>query len=421
MNPRATRSLRIVLATVGSRGDVQPMLALAQELAARGHVPVVAAPPNFELWVRSLGFEFEPLGTDMQAFLAANAKVMTGNPLARVGTVKRFFAEEVPRWVQQVAQACRGADAAVWAGLAVATPSVAEHLRIPALGVYYSSCMIPAGAHPPPSITRHGLPRWLNKFFWSFGRVVMQRLLGKPLNAGRAAIGLPPASVYRHMWEQGPYVLALDEALFPPDADWPPGRFPYANHLYFDDPAPLDADLLAWLDDGEPPVFVGFGSMSGQGIDRVGRLIVEAVSATGRRCIVGAGWSGLGDQGQLPPGWRVVLDAPHALLFPRMAAVVHHGGAGTTAQVLRAGVPQVILPLILDQYHHAHRLHLAGLIPRPVPMERVTAPELTDAIRRAIELPRAPREAVSARLRASNGRGQVADRLEAACAATAGA
>ena len=163
-------------------------------------------------------------------------------------------------------------------------------------------------------------------------------------------------------------------------------------------------------------MFVGFGSMSGAGTDRVERMIVEAVSATGRRCIVGAGWVGLGASA-LPPGWRVVRDAPHALLFPRTAVVVHHGGSGTTASALRAGVPQVLLPLILDQFHHAHRLPLAGIAPRPVPMEKITATELAGAIQAALELPEGPRQGAAARLRASDGRGDIVQCIESMVAA----
>ena len=217
------------------------------------------------------------------------------------------------------------------------------------------------------------------------------------------------------MFEDHPLAIAADEVLFPPDSLWE-GRYPYANFIFFDDPAPLDPELNAWLMDGEPPVFVGFGSMSGEGTDRVEGMIVEAVSTTGRRCIVGAGWAGLGT-GALPPGWRVVRDAPHALLFPRTAVVVHHGGSGTTAQALRAGVPQVLLPLILDQFHHAHRLHIAGIAPRPVPMEKITAAELASAIQAALDLPAGPRQAAAARLHASDGRGDIVRRVETMAAA----
>lgn len=407
----ATRSLRVVLAAVGSRGDVQPMLALAQALAARGHVPVIAAPPNFESWVRSLAFEFAPVGRDIQAYLAEDPGVLTGNPLQGATAAARYFASQIPVQADQLKAACGGADALLWAGLALTAPSVAELLRLPALGVLYTTSLIPAAMHPPTSIPRHGMPGWVNRMLWKIHRPISQRVLGRPVNAARAALGLPGVTVHEHLFEQAQLVLAVDEGLLPPDPAWG-GRFRYANFIYFDDPMPLEPALDAWLADGEPPVFVGFGSMTGRGTERAGRMIVDAVTATGRRCIVGAGWGGLGEA-VLPEGWRVVRDAPHALLFPRVAAVVHHGGSGTTAQALRAGVPQVILPLILDQYHHAHRLFVAGLIPRPVPMERMTARGLADSIQAALAWPGGARQAVAQRLRASDACAQIVQRVEA--------
>jgi vancomycin aglycone glucosyltransferase len=406
----------VVLATVGSRGDVQPMLALAQALLARGHVPVVAAPPNFETWVRNLGFDFAPLGVDMQVFLAENRDIMTGKPLKMLKEMSRYFNEQIPLQAQQLKLACDKADALLYGGLAFAAPTVADHLRLPVLGVLYTTCLLPSSQHPPPNIPWHGLPNWMNDLLWRTNRLIGDSILLGTLNTMRASFDLPPVDrIRRHVFEDHPLIVAADEALFPPDALWQ-GRYPYANFIFFDDPAPLDPELDAWLADGEPPVFVGFGSMSGAGTDRIERMIVEAVSASGRRCIVGAGWAGLGASA-LPPGWRVVRDAPHALLFPRTAAVIHHGGSGTAAQALRAGVPQVLLPLILDQFHHAHRLHLAGIAPKPVPMEKITAAELTAAIQAALELPAGPREAAAARLRASDGRGEIVQRVESMVAA----
>ena len=414
MNP--DRSLRVVLATVGSRGDVQPMLAIAQTLVRRGHVPLIAAPPNFEHWVRGLGFDFAPLGADIQVFLAEHGAVMTGNPVKMLQAMSRFFAEQIPLQVEQLAPACRGADAIMSAGLAFAAPSVAEHLRLPLLCVLYTTCVLPSSQHPPAMVPWHGLPNWLNDLLWRADHLLVDSLVRGTLNTARAGIGLPPVDdLRRHLCEETPLVIAADEVLFPPDPLWQ-GRYPHANFIFFDDPAPLDPDLEAWLADGEAPVFVGFGSMSGEGTDRVERMIAEAGSATRRRCIVGAGWAGLG-AGALPPGWRGVREAPHALLFPRTAVVVHHGGSGTTAQALRAGVPQVLLPLILDQFHHAHRLHLAGIAPRPVPMEKITAAGLAAAIHAALELPAGPRQAAAARLRASDGRGEIVRRTEAMVAA----
>jgi 2-polyprenyl-3-methyl-5-hydroxy-6-metoxy-1,4-benzoquinol methylase len=231
------------------------------------------------------------------------------------------------------------------------------------------------------------------------------------LNKMRKLLQLGPVpDIWNHLIGTQPPLLAVDELLMPPDHRWQ-GQYPYANFLYFDDPSTLDPELEAWLAEGAPPVFVGFGSMSGAGTARIGNLVIEAVKATGLRCVVGAGWAGLGE-GVLPPGWRVVRDVPHALLFPRTAVVVHHGGSGTTAQALRAGVPQVILPLILDQFHHAHRMYVAGLAPRPFPMEKITAIQLTRAIEEALVLPRDTRQITAARLQSSKGSQQVAQRLE---------
>ncbi len=406
------RSLRVVLAAIGSRGDVQPMLALAQALAARGHDAVVAAPENFESWVSNLGFKFVPLGVDMQQFLAENPGLMTGNPLRMLRQVIGYFKTQSPLQVQQLASACHGADAMVYGGLAFfAAPSISQALGLPALGVLYSTCLLPSRLHPPPMIPWQGLPGWMNQLLWRLDQSLGDWLMRETVNAMRAGFALPPVEhVWKHLMDDRPLVIAVDEVLFPFDPRQARSD-PYVNFLFFEDPLPLDPELDAWLGAGEPPVFVGFGSMSGPGTERIGRLIVEAVSATGRRCVLDAGWAGLG-AGSLPPNWRVVREAPHALLFARCAVVVHHGGSGTTAQALRAGVPQVVLPLILDQFHQGHRLHLGGLAPRPLPMESVTASHLGAAIKSALLLPAQARQTVATRLQASDAGSDIAQRLE---------
>lgn len=410
MNPQ--QSLRVVLATVGSRGDVQPMLAIAQALAERGHVPVIAAPANFADWVSGLGFEFYPVGIDMQAFLSQNRHLMTGNPVTLVRDTVAFFREQIPLQAEHLLAICEGADAMLFGGLAIAAPSVAQHLQIPLMGVLFTTCVLPSSQHPPPNIPWHGLWPWLNQMAWGVNRVMAGMVLRTPFNALRARLRLPRIDeVHRHLTDAAPLVIAADEVLFPADPAWQ-GRYRYANFLFMDDPQPLDPGLDAWLRDGLPPVYVGFGSMSGKGTERIGRMLVDALGATGRRCLIGAGWAGLGS-GAVPSDWRVVHDVPHAQLFPRVALVVHHGGSGTTAQALRAGAPQVLLPLILDQFHHAHRLYCAGLAPRPVPMERITAPALAQAMQSAMRLPAGPREAAAARLRTSDARAQFVRLLEA--------
>jgi UDP:flavonoid glycosyltransferase YjiC (YdhE family) len=404
--------MRVVLATIGSRGDVQPMLALAQSLRARGHVPVLAAPVNFEPWITSLGFEYAPLGRDMQVFMQEHPEMLTGNTREMGRGFLKYFNAELSDQAAQLAQACGGADALVYAGLALFSgASVASACGLPAINLQFTTCLLPSSAHPPTIVPWQGLPAWLNRLLWAMQHHAGNAAMLGTVNAMRAGLRLPPVrNVWTHWIDETALMIAADETVLPPDPQWGK-RFTFANFLFFNDARALAPELDAWLVDGEPPVFVGFGSMSGAGPQRVERLLTDALMDNGRRCLLGAGWGGLGKL-SLPGQWRVVGDVPHAQLFPRVAAVVHHGGSGTTAQALRAGVPQVVLPLLLDQFHHAHRLYLAGLAPKPVPMERVTAAQLRNAVEAALHLPAPPRMAVQERLRNSDAGADIVARLE---------
>lgn len=405
--------MKITLVTVGTRGDVQPMVALGRVLRERGHVVKVAAPPDFEAWVTSEGLAFAPVGADIRQYLQDNPGALSARPMAAFRAGRHFFNTQLEPQVRDALAACEGADAIAWSGLAIGATIAAEKLKLPVLGIFYSTCVLPSGQHPPVSVPHYGAPPWLNRLLWVLNSLATQIVIGKPFNAIRARAGLPPIK-FRSLVPDGDYVVAADPVLFPHDPAWGP-NIRKANFIYYDDQRPIDAGLDAWINAGEPPVYVGFGSMSGDGTARMEKIVHDALTATGRRCLIGAGWAGwagLGTHG-LPAHWRVTADVPHEQLFPRMAAVVHHGGSGTTANALRAGVPQVIVPLILDQHHHAHQLWKAGLVPRTQAMEQITAVELARAIDTAMALPQAPRDIAAQRLRHSDGAGDVARALEA--------
>jgi vancomycin aglycone glucosyltransferase len=407
------RSLRVVLTSIGSRGDVQPILAIAQALAARGHHPVVAAPPDFAQWSRDLGFEFVPLGMDVRAFLEEHHAALGANPVRFFRISRAMFASELPAQMSTLSGCARDADAIVFAGGSVMAPSAGEKLGIPVLGVLFTTTILPSAQHAPVMVPWRTLPRWMNRALWVASDSIWNALLRRALNDARAEATLPRVrDAAAHLFAESRFVLAVDAAILPLEGEWS-AQIPAVGFLFLDTATQsLDPELDAWLREGEPPVYAGFGSMTGRGPTRMRRVIVEAIEACGRRGLVGSGWAGLGD-GALPRGWHVVGDAPHALLFPRVACVVHHGGAGTTASALRAGVPQVLVPLILDQYHHAQRLYEEQLAPRPVAMERITAGELAQAIDQSLALPAANRQRIAERLRGSNAARDIALRVEA--------
>lgn len=404
--------MKVVLASIGSRGDVQPMVAIAQALAARGHRPVIAAPPDFAAWVRTFGIEFVPLGIDVNAFMHRHRETLGGNIWKFFQETRALFESELPAQLDALLELGGDAGAIVFAAGAVAGPSAGEKLGIPVLGVLFTTTVIPSSDHAPVVIPWRTLPRWVNALLWRAMDAGWNLLLRKGLDAARARHGLPPVrDVAAHLYEESHFVVAVDPVLFPVDAAWRE-RMPAVGFLFArPNETALDADLAAWLDAGEPPVYVGFGSMMGKGPERMQRIVVKAVASLGLRGLVSSGWAKLG--GALPASWRVIGDTPHALLFPRMACVVHHGGSGTMASALRAGVPQVVAPLILDQYHHAQRLYEQGLAPKPVPMERMDASRLAAAIGHAMALPAAARTRAARSVQGSDGAGAIVRHIEA--------
>jgi vancomycin aglycone glucosyltransferase len=398
--------MQVVLATVGTRGDVQPMLALAQALEARGHRALVACPASFGDWVRSLGLTHAELGEDLQARMETS----DGKLLRSLSGMRGYFAEQMALQAPRLVELAQ--DAQVIAGTAMAwmVRSAAEKLGIAAVGVLPSSC-VPSRLHPPPMLPVYGLPRALNGFLWWLNDAVQNRLMLEPVNRARTMLGLQPlASFTQHLFGDD-NLLAVDAAVFPPDPAWQ-GRYPYIGFPFLEDRSALDPALAAFLDAGDPPVYVGFGSMTFAKRERVAACVCEAVERLGQRCVVsGVIARTLSESGALPSGFFLAREAPHAQLFPRCAAIVHHGGAGTTAAALRAGTPQVILPVMLDQFHHAHHLARAGLAPAAPRLSKITSAKLTRALQQALASPMEPRQALAQRLHASDAGGLFVERL----------
>ena len=223
-------------------------------------------------------------------------------------------------------------------------------------------------------------------------------------------LGLPPLSA-GYWWHVDspdtdvPMIYAYSPVVLPRPSDW--GQFKQVSGYWFLDGASdyePPGQLAAFLDGGSPPIYVGFGSMVDHERDETTAIVIDAVSRAGRRAILHAGWSGLGS-GDMPDSILVVDDVPHDWLFRRCAAVVHHGGAGTTAAGLRAGVPTVVVPFFLDQFFWAWRVRDLGAGPPGIPRKRLTAERLAAAMVQATddETMRARAAAIGERIRGEDG------------------
>jgi UDP:flavonoid glycosyltransferase YjiC (YdhE family) len=230
------------------------------------------------------------------------------------------------------------------------------------------------------------------------------------------AWGLPPLpywgpyeSIHRN---QVPFICGFSELVVPRPPDWG-SHVHITGWWYPDEPQWLPSEeLLRFLESGTPPVFIGFGSMPVGSPSRITAIIAEAITLAGVRAVLHRGWAGLG--GDLPSTIFPAEEIPYGWLFPRMAAVVHHGGSGTTGLSLRSGVPSVIVPFVFDQFYWASRVAELGIGPKPVPYRKLTAERLAGAIRQAISSPEMRRRAakLGARLSREDGLRRAVDLIE---------
>lgn len=351
--------MRIALAADGTRGDIHPLLGLGVRLRAAGHDVVLCSPPDFADEAREQGLEHRTIGRSAREYLTRKAHIMHGGALGVLREVGEYGQTILEGQFAALPDATRGADLIVAAGVQVAARSCAELHGVPYRYVAYCPAVLPSAEHSPAFLPVP-LPRWAHRGAWWLLRFGFNLTVRRTLNGYRRALGLAPTrDILDHFAGERP-LLAADRALAPAPLDYP---FPVEQvpcmHP-FDAREPLPAKLEAFLASGPPPVYLGFGSMTDPDPRATTARILEAVTATGHRALVSSGWAGLGE-GPLPEGVMTVGTLPHPSLFPRCAAIVHHGGAGTTTTAARAGVPQVVVPHVLDQFYWADRVLALGV------------------------------------------------------------
>ena len=376
---RSTRAaVRILFAPYGTRGDVQPLIPLARALAARRHQIRFVVPANAVAWVRARGFECESNGVDVEAEVRAIAS--SGWGMRR--RLRHVKAEIIPRVFDSVARAAAGVDLLVSSGVPFATSSVSEARGIPHVYTMLCPAVLPNTEGPPPLVKRQTLPRFINALLWRAMPVLGDLVLGPALNAGRAGLGLPPARRPTKSLMSTRMLVAADPDLAPLRVELRADSL-RTDAWVFRDATALDARIASFIRSGPPPIYVGFGSMVATPSVDLARCAVGAARLTGHRLIVSGGWAsldrGLSESDAILP----ISEAPHDALFPLMAAAVHHGGAGTTTAAARAGIPQVIVPHVLDQFYWARRVEVLGLGPEALPVDAVSAGALAARVEAA--------------------------------------
>jgi vancomycin aglycone glucosyltransferase len=394
--------MKILLAPIGSEGDVRPMLVLATALREAGHQITVCAPPNDYRLFADRGFPFHPLGTDIQVWAQENAGAVMGHPFRGLKPMIDGLCDLVPQLFSGLLEYAGASEFLIASGLNLAAHSVAQALEIPYRHVVHIPQILPSSHHPPAFLPWQGLPRFLNRLCWRASALFLDRVFRAAINIYRRNLGLQGIRNVQDFFVSK-VLVAMDKELapIPPDTHL---DYIQTGYWYSSEDEPLDAGLERFIEEGAPPIYIGFGSMTDSSPGKTSRLLVEAVALLGVRAIIGKGWAGLGEEVRAK-NIKMIGHAPHASLFPKMAAVIHHGGAGTVYAAARAGVPQVVVPHILDQYYWGRRVHKLGLGPRPIKRSRLTVRNLVSAVQQGISDLSLKEEAQSlaSKLRARNG------------------
>jgi sterol 3beta-glucosyltransferase len=408
--------MNTTILTYGSRGDFQPFLALSLALQKAGHVVTLAGPECFAGLATSRAVPYVSLpGDPVELSIAFNQA--ESNPLGMVAAMRRHVLEIAPGVIGQAIQASQNADLLIHSfAFTTGAHSLARHLGIPDISIQTFPVFTPTGDYPVaafPNLGRMGnqFTHWLAaQIFWMGGNAGFKQIQHLLPDSFPKTLSWP----FAHPHEQlcTPLLLAVSPSVLPPPADLP-AHVSISGYFFLEEEHYQPPDSLAeFLEAGSSPICVSFGSMVHDHAERTGRTLLDVFSRGQERAVILTGWGGW--KADPVPGNILYLESvPHSWLLPRCKIIVHHGGAGTTAAGLRAGIPNIVIPHAADQPFWGRRVQALGAGPAPIPIKKLTAPRLLAALAEAASpTVLAAAHALGLQIRAEDGLGLAVRRVE---------
>ncbi|MGX2998560.1 glycosyltransferase [Streptomyces sp. JNUCC 64] len=410
--------------TAGSRGDVAPFTGLGHGLVRAGHEVTLVTHERFAPLASAAGLGFHALPFDPRAELASAAGQGLHRATSGLGKLRRLYAlfhDRVGEFADGLTGAAEGHDVLLLApALAPLGHAVADGFGLPAAELHLQP-LAPTREFAPPVLAAGSFGPLGNRLAGQLVTAGVDHLFAATARAVRDRLGAPGVGTRAARRARERRGLAVHHGfsplVVPRPRDWRPGLTVDGYWWPHDPPGyRLPDEVREFLAAGPPPVYVGLGSATVPDPERLSRTVVRALRAAGLRGVVQRGWSGLGTDGDLAgDDVLTVGELPHSALFPGMAAIVHHAGAGTTAAALRSGVPSVPVPVQFDAAFWAARQTALGVAPEAVPLRRLTEDRLAAALRRATagDAPyRAAARTLAGRLAAEDGVRPVARTVE---------
>jgi sterol 3beta-glucosyltransferase len=411
--------MKITILTYGSRGDVQPFLALALGLQKAGHKVKLAAPHRFADFVGEYKVPFVPLAGDPE-IISQRLNDAGANPIRMIRAMSSYLFTIADQVARRAFAACDDAELIIHSfAFTAGGHSLARKHGIPDISVQTFPAFAATREIPPIALPdlQPGLVgyffHWLfTQIFWHGGNLGFKRLQ-------KTDPDFFDLDLYWPFTPQGirvmtPLLLACSPTVIPRPDDWSSPHIHIPGYFFLD---ALDAyqpptELSDFLNNGEPPICVTFGSMIHRDADHIYHTVLEALKRSVNRAIILSGWSDM-ENFELPDNVLAMNSVPHDWLMSRCKAVIHHGGAGTTAAGLRSGIPNLVVSFAADQPFWGARVHAISAGPRPIPVKSLTVKKLVSALVEADgAIFRNGAQAVGRKIRAEDGVGVTVNFIE---------
>jgi UDP:flavonoid glycosyltransferase YjiC (YdhE family) len=370
-------NMKYFLNAQGSAGDVRPMIALGMAMRDAGYEVIIGAPPNSSDLVTKYKLPFKPVGVDLQKFGEEQMHKANGNPVKYVEVLFTIMQTVISKIFDDLLEKAADCDYIISSGMDFAGYSVSEYHKIPWHFISHMPFGYQSKFYPPLSIKNQYYPYWMNRLLWFMQNFFLGGIIDGYVNKSRKKIKLGIIKNFTKKLVHNS-ILAADPLLVPMPSDIK-DKYTQTGYFFLDDQDELDNKLEQFIKDGTPPIYLGFGSMPDTNPSKTSAIIHQLIRSNKYRFIISKGWAKL-TSGEKLQNTYFVDNVPHAKLFPEMAVIIHHGGAGTTHTAARAGVPQIIVPHASDQYYYGNRIFKLKIGSKPIYRSRLTGNKLIAAI-----------------------------------------
>ncbi len=381
--------MKISIVVNGTRGDIQPMLALAIGLIKNGHEIVCCAPPENEELVKRYNIQFVPFGPNYKELFKKNTQMKGG---ATKAPSPKEMKKETENQIDLLPELLKGSDLVLGVGFVLGVHTVADILNVPYRFVIFYPILLGTSKTDP----------FINRVLFGFGKSMTNMVMKSFINKKRASVGLQPIKDVWANWMGDHVIVACDKELNTA-LEGVSFNFTQTGYMLLPSQSKLPENVEKFLNSGKPPVYIGFGSNPVSRPEKFSQVFDEVSKATNQRLVVSKGWADLPENNTSDVLY--VDEMPFELLFPRLAAIVYHGGTGTMASAARAGIPQVALPFMADQFENRKQIVKLGLGPNACDFKKISADVLITSINECVTNDSYRKNAleISKKLQNSNG------------------